>query len=82
MEMRIFGYMRIQRIETDERLDMPHTIDDDVNPVPCFVLSGGSSINKHSERMADDKDVIGEGCKWTLTQLQVTPHHNHSPKWY
>lgn len=36
-----------------------------------------SSINKHGPMYLADKERIGLGCKWTLTQLRHYLHQNH-----
>lgn len=36
-----------------------------------------TSINKHSPAYTTDKERIGPGCKWTLTQLRYYFHQNH-----
>lgn len=41
-----------------------------------FAHLTNTSINKHSPSYTADKDIIGPGCKWTLTQLRHYLHQN------
>ena len=36
-----------------------------------------TSINKHSPHYTADKERVGPGCKWTITQLRYYLHQNH-----
>ena len=36
-----------------------------------------TSINKHSPNYTADKERVGPGCKWTITQLRYYLHQNH-----
>ncbi|XP_062604678.1 uncharacterized protein LOC134266461 [Saccostrea cucullata] len=42
-----------------------------------FAHLTNTSINKHSPAYTTDKERIGPGCKWTLTQLRYYFHQNH-----
>ncbi|XP_045197137.2 uncharacterized protein LOC123551914 [Mercenaria mercenaria] len=41
-----------------------------------FAHLTNTSINKHSPSYTTDKERIGPGCKWTLTQLRYYLHQN------
>lgn len=41
-----------------------------------FAHLTNTSINKHSPSYTADKETIGPGCKWTLTQLRHYLHQN------
>jgi hypothetical protein len=50
----------------------------DVNAISnIFAHLTNTSINKHSPSYTTDKEYIGPGCKWTLTQLRHFFHQNH-----
>lgn len=42
-----------------------------------FAHLTNTSINKHSPAYTTDKERIGAGCKWTLTQLRYYFHQNN-----
>ncbi|XP_060585732.1 uncharacterized protein LOC132741554 [Ruditapes philippinarum] len=42
-----------------------------------FAHLTNTSINKHSPSYTTDKERIGPGCKWTLTQLRYYFHQNN-----
>ncbi|XP_063404870.1 tubulin polyglutamylase TTLL7-like [Mytilus trossulus] len=42
-----------------------------------FAHLTNTSINKHSPSYTTDKEYIGPGCKWTLTQLRHYFHQNN-----
>lgn len=50
----------------------------DVNSLTnVFAHLTNTSINKHSPSYSTDKEYIGPGCKWTLTQLRHYFHQNN-----
>lgn len=50
----------------------------DLNSIKnVFAHLTNTSINKHSPGYTKDKERVGHGCKWTLTQLRYYFHQNN-----